>query len=206
MCNCLFLLFERLHFLVEIDCLPCYFIVLVRGASIRIEGKNILNFLVIWPAVAESLNWVIPRYWIKDLAVAKLLGFVSLVDVVSYISAGLIPHYCCCEDVFFFDLRIFWMGCDSLALHLLIYKKSKVCGAIALTLSGSGTGTGHFCPDKQRFIKCFSLWVRPVAVPIEQSGLPQAVNFEFTQCRSANPEYPYISSARLTPSPIDIPL
>jgi len=50
-----------------------------------------------------------------------LVGFTSRVGVVSYISAWLIPHYCCCKDVSFlglifgFDfLTRWWVVCFTL--------------------------------------------------------------------------------------------
>jgi len=43
--------------------------------------------------------------------VEPLVGFASRVDVVSYISAWLIPNYWRCEDVLFLG---FIFGCDFL--------------------------------------------------------------------------------------------
>ncbi len=50
---------------------------------------------------------------------------------------------------------VFWLGCDSLALHLLICQESNIFGAIASPLSESGTGTGHFLPVRNDFAKVF---------------------------------------------------
>ncbi len=63
-------------------------------------------------------------------------------------------------------------------------------GAIASPLLSSGTGTGHSRTLKQRFIKSFSLTIWLVAVPVDQCGLPLAVNPEFTQSLQPNPEHP----------------
>ena len=118
MCNCLFVLFERLHFLSLrlIDCpdISFFYSSIVRSGY---KAKNFWNIEGIWVAVVGNLNRLIPRYWIKDLVVLPLVGFSSMVDVVSYISDWLIPHYCCCEDVWFLGLLFLiglWLVCLTL--------------------------------------------------------------------------------------------
>lgn len=61
------------------------------------------------------------------------------------------------------------MGCDSLALHLLICQESKVFGAIACPLSSPGIGTGQFPAEKQRFYKVFRLYNCLIIVPLTAS-------------------------------------
>jgi len=77
------------------------------------------------------------------------------------------------------------VGCDSLALHLLICQESKVFGAIACPLSSPGIGTGQFTPGKQRFYKVFRLDNSPSAVPLTPSdtALSKSSTYRVGSCK-----------------------